>query len=277
MNKRIIRLVFVLVIIITLPGCGLNKSDSNSKTEDKKENKQSIEKDINNDGVKEKISISFESIKNNSLDDYTITINSKGKEYKIKDEESNVNPDIVFADFNTEDNFIEFYVTAEGPSGDPSTTIFQFIGDSIKKVMKLQGYITSYSGKGKILTDFSKTNDKNKILLSYYELGKGVIHPDKKEIIGSYLQYDSRFILFKTDKEGMSYIDTKDDEELNKLIAEREDKEQVVKVTNKNEKLKIVDVDYEAYSQENNVINIPIKVQGEDGKEGWLMWLNGGD
>jgi len=27
----------------------------------------------------------------------------------------------------------------------------------------------------------------------------------------------------------------------------------------------------------NSIRNIPIKVETEDGKQGWLVWLNGGD
>ena len=153
-----------------------------------------------------------------------------------------------FADFNIDDNFTEFY-------------------------------ITSYNGKGKICTNFSTTNDKNKILLSYYELGKGVVYLDNKEVIGSYLQYDRNLILFKTDKNGglSGGINIKTDEEINKFMAEQNNQGQFVKITKRNEKLKVVNVDYEAYSRINVDRNIPIKVEAEDGKQGWLMWLNGGD
>jgi DNA gyrase/topoisomerase IV subunit A len=252
---------------------------NNLEAKDNKKYEQSIEKDINNDGAKEKISVLFEGNEENYLDNYIITVSSKGKDYKIKGEETNLNSGLFFADFNIDDNFTEFYITSNGPSDDPRTSIFRFNGDSIVEIMKLEAFITSYNGNGKIYTEFSKTNDKNKILISYYELGKGVVHPDKKDVIGSYLQYDSNFKLFKTGKEGMSGIAIKDDEDLNKFIAEQTDKDQIVKVTKRNEKLRIVDVDYEAYSRFNveTIRNIPIKVEAEDGKQGWLMWLNGGD
>jgi len=72
----------------------------------------------------------------------------------------------------------------------------------------------------------------------------------------------------------MSYIYDADGKDYNALSALYNSSD-IVKVTNVNEKLKIVDVDCNL--MKDIVRNIPIKVEGEDGKTGWLMWLNGGD
>ncbi|HEY5560980.1 MAG TPA: YARHG domain-containing protein [Clostridiaceae bacterium] len=242
-------------------------------THEKKEYTESVEKDINNDGVTEKISCTFVSSTDNSSDDYTITVNFKGTDYKIQGIEENVNTELFFADFNAADNSTEFYITSQGPSDDPGATIFSFTGDSIKKDMTLAGSIISYDGKGRIYTDFSKTSDINKIVLSYYEIGKGLVYPDKIYTIGKYLQYPLNYKLLKTEQ-GMSYIYDADGKDYNALSALYNSSD-IVKVTNVNEKLKIVDVDCNL--MKDIVRNIPIKVEGEDGKTGWLMWLNGGD
>ncbi|KYH33285.1 hypothetical protein CLTEP_21430 [Clostridium tepidiprofundi DSM 19306] len=241
--------------------------------------------DLNNDGIKENINILFKkdplNPSFNSWHEYDFTINSNGKKYTFKDTESNLYANLFFADFDVNDNTTEFYLTSAGPSDDPTTTIFQLSENGIKKILTLQGFITGYDGKGNIYTDFSFTNDKNQILLSYYNLKKGVQHPNNNEIIGKYLQYDYRLMLFKTQHgqygiPGISPIGDSYYEENKEYLTKKVEDGELVKITDINEPLKIIYVYYDESSPE-SIWNLPIRVETKDGLRGWLLYLNGGD
>lgn len=237
----------------------------------RKDYKQIVEKDLNNDGIKEKIALYIYNTANH-IDEYTIQIISKGKEYKFQGSSDNMYCQLFFADFNTEDKSTEFYISYEGPSDDAGATIFSFTGNGIKKIMDLSGHVASYDGKNKIYADFSKSLDMNKIVLSYYKLGKGVVFSDKKEVLGKYLKFPESITLHKSQIGKSIFVDSKDSSELsldNELVA----------ITKPKENLKIIDIDYDFFANIDKTIvrNIPIKVETEAGKQGWLMWLNGGD
>ncbi|KYH33288.1 hypothetical protein CLTEP_21460 [Clostridium tepidiprofundi DSM 19306] len=245
-------------------------------------------RDLNKDGTKEEISIIFKHMENNSMQNYTITINTKGKKYTFKkDDIYNVFPKINFADFDINDKYIEFYIESDGPSDDPNSTIYRFDND-IKEICNIPGTIVSYDGFGKIYTTYSKTNDKYKVLLSYYDINeKKFVFNDKNNLIGKNLQYNNSLILFtdSADTSGVnkvicnSIIDNNmQKKEIQKLL-DRYNKETIVKVCKPNEILTIVDIDntYHGNFKNGNPKNIRIKVRTNDNKEGWLDWLNGGD
>jgi hypothetical protein len=239
-----------------------------------------IKKDINFDGQDETISSKFTT--ENHYIKYNISVTSLGKTYSISgDCGISVTPKLYFADFSLKVNYIDFYINYYVENDYAYTTIFRFDGNEIKKLIDIQGHIEAYDGNNNIYSELNRTTDKNKILISYYELGKGVVYPSKNDIIDKYLQYEDKLLLFKDvkDKTGkgsayMSYL-ASDDSNWKKLYSS----DQVIVESNPNEKLKILDIDYETYninSTEKLVKNIPIKVQTEDGKIGWLVWMNGG-
>jgi YARHG domain-containing protein len=230
------------------------------------------EKDLNNDGFKENINISFKKDSESySWEEYTFTINSNGKKYTLSGTEEHLYLNLFFADFDTKDNNIEFYITSDGPSGDPTTIMYQLSENGIKEILKLDGHITNYDGKGNIYTFYNFTNDKNQVLLSYYNLKKDIQYPNGDEIIGKYLQYDYHLILYKSRnvRFSLNYYNEDDKQSITKKLQNGD----IIKITDINEPLKIVYMDNLDYDQ---VINIPIKVETKDGLTGWLLYPNGG-
>lgn len=246
------------------------------------------EKDLNNDGIREKINILFKYRENDDIQNYIITIKSKNKKYTFeKDEMYNIVPKIDFADFNINDKYVEFYIESDGPSDDPNFTVYRFDND-IKEICNISGAIDNYDGLGKIYTSYSRTHDKYKVLLSYYNINKKtLIFNSRSNIIGKKLQYNNSLILFtdsadiagsnKINCESVISNDIKKDEIQN--ILDKYNKETIVKICNPNEILKIVDIDntYHGNFKDGIERNIRIKVKTNDNKKGWLDWLNGGD
>ena len=239
------------------------------------------EKDLNNDGIKEKINILFKyrENENNDIQSYAITIESKNKKYTFeKNEMYNVISKINFADFNTNDKYIEFYIESDGPSDDPDSAVYRFDND-IKEICNISGTIDDYDGLGKIYTSYSRTNDKYRVLLSYYDINKkSLIFNSKGNIIGKKLQYNNPLILFtdSADIAGSNEInceslisnDIKKDEMQD--ILNKYNKKTIVKVCDPNEILTILDIDNTYHGNFKNGIerNIRIKVKTIDNKEG---------
>ncbi|KYH34159.1 hypothetical protein CLTEP_19360 [Clostridium tepidiprofundi DSM 19306] len=237
-------------------------------------------RDLNNDGIKENINILFKkdplNPSFNSWHEYDFTINSNGKKYTFKDTESNLYANLFFADFDVRDDSIEFYVVADGSSGLSTTIIYQLSENGIKELLRFDGRIISYDGKGNIYTFYNFTNDKNKVLLSYYNLKKGIQYVNADKVIGKYLKYDYHLILYKSKNVhfSLNYYNEYD----KKSITQKLRNGDIVKITDINEPLKIVYVDYMDYidADYDKVINIPIKVKTKDGLTGWLLYPNGG-
>lgn len=247
----------------------------------KDEYKETIKEDINFDDKDEIITAIF-TMEDGSAN-YEITVDSNGKIYKINGHSGiNMIPKLFFSDFSLTDNYIDFYINYTVENDYHYTTMFQFREDGIKKVLDLQGYLESYDGNKKIYSELNQTTDKNKILISYYELDKGVVYPPKNENLYKYLQYEDKLILFsdtgdKTSSSGTPFMSRLGNDESAWKNYYKDG--QVVTVTKANENLKILDIDYEAYnhnSSDPQIRNIPIKVETEDGKQGWLVWINGG-
>ncbi|WBW99007.1 YARHG domain-containing protein [Oceanirhabdus sp. W0125-5] len=175
-----------------------------------------------------------------------------------------------------------FYVQDEGPSDDPNATIFELCEDGINVVLRVGGYIIDYDYDGNIYTSYSYTNDKNKVLLTYYNIKDGLKHPSNDEIIGKILQYNCNMVLYKKKNiaggHRVSSISEEHAETLKREIAASNIDTGIVKIADINESVKIVEVDYDFYERFPNMVrNIPIKVETKDGLSGWLFWLNGGD
>lgn len=248
-----------------------------------KDTKIQMLKDLNNDEHDEKISVVFkQSSVNSSFQEYHINIDSNGKHYELGGAEVNLHNNIFVADFDVNDDTLEFYLTSAGPSDDPTTIIFQLSENGIHEILRLQGYIYSYDGNGNIYTEYCFTSDKNQRLLSYYNLNDGVQHPSSDEIIGKKLQYGYHMILFRTphvSSFGFSCLGKNYDKNTKQFIQKTYKDDEIVKITSIYEKLKIIEVDYAPHNNlfPDNIINLPIKVETEDGLIGWLLQLNGGD
>lgn len=298
MKKTYFGIIVIVAIIFSLIGYTIKAKSINDSTENnvseengnlennKPDDVQVYKRDLNNDGIEETIKITFQYEKDGIQNQkYLISIISSDKEYTFEEKDViGIVPKVSFSDFNIKDKYIEFYINSEGQSDDPSSAIFRFDGNEIKKIYDTVGYIEKYDGEGKIYTDYSRTNDKFSVLLSYYDIVTGkVVYNDKNNLVGKTLQYDNSLILFSdspnVDGAFESYVDDSiGKEEIQKIISKFK-KEDIVKVCNPNEILTIVDIDNTNYGmfKEGNPRNIRIKVKTSEGKEGWLHWLNGGD
>ena len=239
-------------------------------------------RDLNNNGTEESMKVTFNNNGDNKITSYNIVITSGDKSYSYEEKnEFNIIPQVKFADFDTRDDYVEFYINWEGESDNPISSIYRFDGSSIKKVLTTVGFVRDYDREGRIYTDFSKTNDKYAVTLSYYDINKAKVqYVDKSILKGKKLQFDNSLILFSDSYiDGKSYLDDNSGKaSMNKTI-EGYSKEAIVKVCKPNEKLTIIDVDNtnNGNFKEGKERNIRIKVRTEDNKEGWLQWLNGGD
>lgn len=249
--------------------------------EDKNENElkidginQHFEKDINMDGTKEIIDISFGKEKSS----FYISINCNGKKFNYEGFGCIITDELYIADLDDRDKYVEFYILDEGPSDDPRTYIFRLTGEGIKQIMELDGYLSKYDGKGKMYTEFCKTYDKYKQVLAHYDLDKGVIYASKEELQGKTLEYDTKLVIHKEPLQSTAHnsrsIFDFDTSEVKEWVKEWGDS---VRVTEPGEKLKILDIDNSNVREYGKVRNIAIKVETTDGVQGWIGWLNGGD
>jgi hypothetical protein len=307
MKKRSLIIFLCIAITIGLTGCS-NESKGDTKevkpttakittqsTTMKNTDQELIfKRDLDKNGIEEGIKIIFKFGNEGSVTNevvmkkaktYEIIITSGDKQYTYEAKyEDNVIPEATFADFNTKDKYIEFYVNSEGPSGDPSSAIYRFDNNSIKKIYNTVGHIKEYDREGKIYTEFSKTCDKYAVTLNYYNINKGKVEFINKESLkGRKLQYDNSLILFTDSAYKNNHLvsglyDSMGKEDINKIVSSY-DKDIIVKVCEPNEVLTIIDTDntYHSTFKEGNERNIRIKVTTSDSKEGWLEWLNGGD
>jgi hypothetical protein len=290
-------IAIILCSIIAVTGCSCSQKPSdNARTVTKSVSKSSnfkvsqelnYKRDLDSDGVEEIINFIFYEKQGSNTHDqyYNISITSGPKQYSYKsDTNYNISTNVNFADLDTNDRFTEFYVNSEGPSDDPGSAIYRLDKGGIRKICDTAGYITEYDRGGKVYTNFSRTQDKYGVDLSYYDIRKGsLVFADKRSLIGKKLQYDNSLILFTdmADKNKLcvSYVnDNQGIEEVNKTLANY-NKDSIIKLCKPNEKLTITDIDntYHGMFKDGNPRNIRIKVKAPDGKEGWLDWLNGGD
>ena len=300
MKRSSLPIFFCIALTLCITGCsseikGKSKeskaaiTNGSSGNTDVKNSDQELcfKRDLNKDGVEENIKVIFKSKEaiSERAQSYVIIINTGDKKYTYEAEsESNVIPGVNFSDFDTKDKYIEFYISSEGPSGDPSSSIYRFDNSGIKKLCDTVGHIKEYDREGKIYTEFSKTNDKYTVTLSCYDINKGKIEfVDKKNLVGKKLQYDNSVILFTDsafkNRLSVSYLNDNDGKEEKDRIISNYERDSIVKVCEANEILTIVDIDitYGGIFKDGTGRNIRIKVKTSEGKEGWLEWLNGGD
>ena len=107
---------------------------------------QSAVLDIDNDKIEEQITAYFSceeiiaingEISINNYDTCKISIIKSEKEHTFTWSYENMLPQLNFADFDSNDGAIQFYLQGDGPSGDPYTQIFSFNGTQIVKKRRL--------------------------------------------------------------------------------------------------------------------------------------------
>lgn len=299
MRKSFIVIPLCVALIFGLFGCS---NDSKVTTKNISESivvkipnqEQIYKRDLNKDSVEEIIKVIFKyenqgpNTKKEAplkVNGYGITVTNGGKEYTWEENSiSNLIPIVEFADFDTSDKYIEFYIDSDGPSDDPGSAVYRFDDNGIIKICDTVGYIKEYDRVGKIYTDFSKTCEKYGVTLSYYDISKKCVEfINKSSLIGSKLQYDISLILFADSADLNSFCnstieDNLGKEEINKIVSSY-NKDNIIKVCEPNEVLTIIDIDntHHGMFMEGRERNIRIKVKTPEGKEGWLDCLNGGD
>lgn len=92
-----------------------------------------------------------------------------------KGEGDKVNVRFKFTDIQKGDSFMEVAVSDEGPSDDPSTTFFQYDGNTIRKIGSIEGFYGTYPGYpnlvGRVTIDGSgivKTMTRGDILQTWF-------------------------------------------------------------------------------------------------------------
>ena len=239
--------------------------------------------DLNLDGKKDKISITFENMDNgNSIynliaSGYTIEIVEGKNTFNLTEENVNVsNLRIGFIEMNSK---IYFYVNDDGPSDDFQTLLYELKENGIEKLEPIIGHIENHDDKV-IYTKFSKINDKYSKILSYYDIENGNIFVDKEMLIGEKIEFPYAKALFKNPSDvsnangaNLSY------EELEEYLKSCGSDKLVEKIVQANEELIMVDIDttFGGLLDGKSTRNINIKVKTNDGVEGWLSNMNGGD
>lgn len=230
--------------------------------------------DLDGDGMAEQITAYFiyEGIDNGrGLDTCEIIItNSDGEAYTFSWHSENIKPQLNFAEFDTNDDLIQFFLKSNGPSADPSVQIFSFDGSKIVKNAGFAGEITSYDGLGKIYS-FEKYN-----VNCYYDLNNGLTPLPKENIIGTEIQRDCNILLFK-DPGNYNYTSAILSNEYEKDLTFYTENEGFICMVPANTPLTVLDIEFLPMSNDADTLYpVPyIKVRTPDGTEGWFCIVYG--
>ena len=244
---------------------------------------QSAILDLDNDKTEEQITAYFSSKEIiaingespiNYYDTCEILIVKLGEEYLFTWSYEDMVPYLNFADFDSHDESIQFYLEGNGPSGDPYTQIFSFNGTQILKNVGFTGFITSYDGAGKIYSyDIYNVN-------CYYDLIDGLTPLPKDSIVGTEIQRDFNILLCTKPGEGytaaiLSYYYENDDFE--HYIDSFKD--EFMRLVPANTPLIVLDIEFLGLpwdSDSDKLYNVPwLKVKTPDGIEGWFCVVYG--
>ncbi len=239
---------------------------------------QKINKDLNNDGILEKISVYFyDNYYSQVFGDYSnldkceIEITDiNGKIYSQQFGNDNIIPCLKFADFDVNDNLVQFYIKADGPSGDPNTQIYSFDGKQIIKNIHMDGYITRYDGNAKLYS----FDDYN--VNCYYDLNKGLIPLPKENIVGTTIKRGN-IQLFSKPKTGYTAVIT------SSFLTEPDYKyegkftDYYIGVVPENTPLLVTDIEfiYTEYNPYEYYVVPWLKVKTPQNIEGWFCLIHG--
>lgn len=281
MKLKMYTLLLSMILAILTSGCSSKSKEASDPMGESRVyfTAQYLDKDLNGDQIADPISIECKKHVYNYLNDYKITVELGKKDLTYKGSAANLNSGINFWPKYPDEGYQYFYLTADGPSDDPSAIIFELDKKGIRMIIEAYGIIKEFDMDGKLYTDYSRTQDKYKQLLSYYDLKKGnAVFIPKEQLVGKPLEYDHRLILFNDVKSKsrsfMSNVYSESDEDLKSTLSSYA-KGEVAKVIEPHEKLTIMDID--RGDSGNHIINVRIKVRCGDGTIGWLEWMNGGD
>jgi hypothetical protein len=186
---------------------------------------------------------------------------------------SNIRPQLHFADFDTRDALIQFYLEGDGPSGDPFTQIFSFNGTRIIMNTGFPGFITRYDGLGRIYSfDMYSVN-------SYFDLNAGLTPLPKENIVGSVVQRDFNILLCTTPGNGYTsaILSSYYEEDLDAYTQYFRD--EFICLVPANTPLEVLDIEFTTTPWDdgsNELHPVPwIKVRIPDGIEGWFSVFYG--
>lgn len=240
---------------------------------------QRLDKDLNCDGVLEKITVCFYNYltdppqDSDSFDCCEIEImDATGKTYSLEIHETNIFPSLRFADFDVNDNLLQFYINAAGPSADPSTWIYSFDGTQIISNMHMIGHITRYDGDSRLYS-FGRYN-----VNCYYDLNNGLTPLPKENIVGTTITESYNIELFSKPRTG--YTSTMLSNPLTDPDYKYEGrfKEEYIGVIPADTPLLITDIEFAPYvdSDDDEYYSVPwLKVKTPENIEGWFCLMYG--
>ncbi|MCL1809943.1 MAG: hypothetical protein FWG42_09310 [Clostridiales bacterium] len=183
----------------------------------------------------------------------------------------NLFPQIKFADFDAHEQYIQFYLEGDGPSGDPRTKIFTFDGMRVYENLTLPGFVTEYDGNSRIFSfGIYSVN-------CYYDLYDGLTPLPKEDIVGTEIQRSFGVLLFT--ELNMDYTCAV-------LSGEYENQgwknyvtsmEEFVCLVPENTPLEVLDIEFvESRFEPGSLYGVPwLKVRTPEGTEGWFSVVYG--
>lgn len=215
--------------------------------------------DINGDGKIERIEYTAADLLE-SVQTITLKIN----EIETSFIASNPSLDFNIIEINIKDKFKVIDIFEDGPSGDPKSTLFIYDGKTIQKIGELQADEYNLDGLSKIWTPFDTISFLDpKINLGWTEMN------DRQQLI--YKQIDKRSSLNKRYRISVAQDSVNSPRRIYKTLDSDPYGEDFIAEVRVGDEVTVTDIK----KQDSKEVALRIKL--DDGKEGWMIHIFGGD
>lgn len=215
--------------------------------------------DINGDGKIERIEYTAADLLE-SVQTITLKIN----EIETSFIASNPSLDFNIIEINNKDKFKVIDIFEDGPSGDPKSSLFIYDGKTIQKIGELLGDEYNLDGLSKIWTPFDTISFlEPKINLGWTEMN------DIHQLI--YKQIDKRSSLNKRYKISIAQDSVNSPRRLYKTLDSSPYGEDFIAEIRLGDEVTVTDI----IKQDSKELALRVKL--DDGKEGWMIHIFGGD
>lgn len=215
--------------------------------------------DINGDGKIERIEYTAADLLE-SVQTITLKIN----EIETSFIASNSSLDFNIIEINNKDKFKVIDIFEDGPSGDPKSTLFIYDGKTIQKIGELQADEYDLDGLSKIWTPFDTISFlEPKINLGWTEMN------DRQQLI--YKQIDKRSSLNKRYKISVAQDSENSPRRIYKTLDSDPYGEDFIAEVRLGDEVTVTDI------KKQDSKEVALRVKLDDGKEGWMIHIFGGD